>query len=74
MKHFSKFIRPGAKRIAWKMEDKDIMCTALENKDGSIVVVLFNPTANSKSININLKDKKLQTNLNGEAIQTVLIK
>jgi hypothetical protein len=46
----------------------------LENKDGSIVVVLFNPTANSKSININLKDKKLQTNLNGEAIQTVLIK
>jgi glucosylceramidase len=74
MKHFSKFIRPGAKRIAWKMEDKDIICTALENKDGSIVVVLFNPTANSKSININLKDKKLQTNLNGEAIQTVLIK
>ena len=73
MKHFSKFIRPDAKRIAWKMEDKDIMCTALENKDGSIVVVLFNPTANAKSININLKDKKLQTNLNGEAIQTIII-
>jgi glucosylceramidase len=73
MKHFSKFIRPGAKRIAWKMEDKDIMCTALENKDGSIVVVLFNPTADKKNIEIKHKGNLLHTNLNGEAIQTIVI-
>ena len=74
MKHFSKYIRPEAKRIAWKIDSKDIVCTAVENKDGSIVVVIFNPTTDTKNIKIKLKENTINTTLNGEAIQTILIK
>jgi glucosylceramidase len=73
MKHFSKYIRPEAKRIAWKMDDEDIMCTALENKDGSIVVVLFNTTLSTKNVSIKLNGKTITTTLDKEAIQTIVI-
>lgn len=74
MKHFSKYIRPGAKRIAWKMDDEDIACTAVENKDGSIVVVLFNQSTKVKNIHINIEGKSIRSSLDGEAIQTILVK
>jgi glucosylceramidase len=40
--HFSKFIRPGAKRIASSSMKDDLLTTAFQNKDGSIVVVVMN--------------------------------
>jgi glucosylceramidase len=42
--HFSKFIRPGAKRIASSTMSDDLLSTAFQNKDGSIVVVVMNNT------------------------------
>jgi glucosylceramidase len=40
--HFSKFIRPGAKRIAVASSRAQLLATGFLNTDGSIVVVVMN--------------------------------
>ena len=41
---FSKFIRPGAQRIAASSNRSDLMTTSFINKDGKVVVVVMNQT------------------------------
>ena len=40
--HFSKFIRPGAKRIACSSSRAQLLSTAFQNTDGTIAVVVMN--------------------------------
>ena len=40
--HFSKFIRPGAKRIISSASRSPLLTTAFKNTDGSIAVVVMN--------------------------------
>jgi len=42
--HFSKFIRPGAKRIQASPSRTALMATAFQNTDGSLTVVVMNST------------------------------
>ncbi len=42
--HFSKFIRPGAKRIICSSNSDDLLATAFQNSDGKIAVVVLNTT------------------------------
>ncbi|RYD87224.1 MAG: glycosyl hydrolase, partial [Sphingobacteriales bacterium] len=44
--HFSKFIRPGAKRIACSSSRDSLATTAFRNTDGSLAVVVLNTSAN----------------------------
>lgn len=73
MAHFSKYIRPGAKVITHKNSDESLMATAVQNPDGSIVVVLFNETKTPKSIKLSLHKNTLDFTINAQAIQTVVI-
>jgi glucosylceramidase len=73
MAHFSKFIRPGAKRIGFQNSDEGILVTAAENPDESIVVVILNQGTDAKSITISLDDRNTGIQINGQAIQTVII-
>ncbi len=41
--HFSKFIRPGAKRIISASSRSSLITTAFQNPDGKIVVIVMNP-------------------------------
>lgn len=50
--HFSRFIRPGAFRIACSSTSDDLLATAFINPDGSVSVVILNKTA--KDIRYNL--------------------
>jgi glucosylceramidase len=43
--HFSKFIRPGAKRIISSSMHDDLLTTAFQNPDGSLAVVILNCSA-----------------------------
>jgi glucosylceramidase len=43
MGHFSKFIRPGAKRIISASSRGQLLTTAFINTDGKIAVVVMNP-------------------------------
>jgi glucosylceramidase len=42
--HFSKFIQPGAKRIASSPSRSQLLSTAFLNPDGKVTVVVMNPT------------------------------
>jgi glucosylceramidase len=74
MSHFSKFIRPGAVKIGCNISNKDLLATAVQNPDGSIAVVIFNPTEIEQSIEINTFNDKKNISISAKALQTVVLK
>lgn len=70
--HFSKYIRPGAKRIGLACSDEALQVTAVEQED-NIVVVLLNEGEASKTFSINLNGQSVNLQISGKAIQTVVI-
>ena len=44
--HFSRFIKPGAKRISAAASRSQLITTAFKNPDGSVVVVVMNQGTN----------------------------
>ncbi|PSJ74112.1 glycosyl hydrolase family 30 [Sphingobacteriales bacterium UPWRP_1] len=71
--HFSRFIRPGAVRIGSTTNNSNLMVTAAHNPDGTIAVVLFNPTPEAKGIKLFLHGKETEFTISAKAIQTVLL-
>jgi glucosylceramidase len=73
MSHFSKYMRPGAEVIGVENTDKDLMVTAAKNPDGSIAVVVFNEGNTKKDFKLSLNDKKIDLQIDKQAIQTIII-
>lgn len=73
MKQFSRYIRPGATRIGFKNPDKDLMVTAVENTDGSVVVIVLNMGNESKEFNLQMEDQASPILIQGKALQTIVI-
>jgi glucosylceramidase len=74
MAHFSKFMRPGAVKIGCKINQNEIMATAVENPDGTIALAIFNPTDKNITIELRLSTNKKNISINAKALQTVVIK
>jgi glucosylceramidase len=72
--HFSKFIRPGARRIAVSSNRTTLQTTAFVNKDGSIVVVVMNTTDKAMSYHLCLKGKAAVTESLPHSIATLIIR
>lgn len=72
--HFSKFIMPGAKRIAFSKYTSDIEVTAFKNPDGSIAIVLMNRNNFSKEYTICMNDISVHDNLDSHAIVSYVVK
>ena len=73
MSHFSRYIRPGAKRIEITLSDNSILATACKNPDGSIAVIVFNDGDASMRMQLSLGDKIADIQINAKSIQTVII-
>ena len=73
MAHFSKFIRPGAVKIGCNINDKDVAATAVANPDGTIAVVVFNPTEQQKTIQISIFNQTKSISISAKALQTIVI-
>ncbi|MEQ9188427.1 MAG: glycoside hydrolase family 30 protein [Cryomorphaceae bacterium] len=73
MTHFSKYIRPGAKRIGFEISDEDLMATAAQNPDGSVCVVVLNMTDEPKRFSLELNGQSECIEIKGEALQTMVI-
>ena len=71
--HFSKYIRPGAHRIGFESNTEDLMVTAVQNKDGSIAVVVLNMKKEPKDFEIKLNGKTQHISIAKQAIQTIII-
>lgn len=73
MMHFSKYIRPGAVRIGFENPDSNLMMTAAQNPDGSIVVVILNMNLESKNIKLTRGNSSVEVQISAQAIQTIII-
>jgi glucosylceramidase len=71
--HFSKFIRPGAKRIISSSTVDNLLTTAFQNKDGSIAVVVMNEAAAEHPFMISMHEKVASTSIPAHAIMTIVI-
>lgn len=74
MAHFSKYIRPGAKRIGFNTTDESLLVTAAKNPDGTIAVVVLNMDTDPKNVELSMEGRSKQLKISPQAIQTLLVK
>lgn len=70
--HFSKFIRPGARRIACSSNRAQLLATAFQNLDGSIAVVVMNAGDTPVSYRMYAGDQAVETVSLPHSIVTLL--
>ncbi len=73
MRHFSRYIRPGAVRIGVDCGIEGLMVTALENPDGSIVVEILNQAPHDERFSLELDAESVEIAIPGSALQTIII-
>jgi glucosylceramidase len=71
--HFSKFIRPGAKRIASTSSRGQLLTTAFLNKDGSIAVIVMNQTKEKIEYRVWINGEAAPVVALPRSIQTIII-
>lgn len=71
--HFSKFIRPGAKRIISVSSTNSLLTTAFKNEDGSLAIVVMNQSDKTIKYSITLQSETAQVNTLPHSIQTIYI-
>lgn len=72
--HFSKFIQEGAKRISTAASRSQLLTTAFQNPDGSLVVVVMNQTGKTTPFFLWIDGKAVQSNSLAHSINTYIIK
>jgi glucosylceramidase len=73
MGHFSKFIRPGAKRIISSASRGQFLTTAFQNTNGSIVVIVMNPSDDLIPYHMSIGNKAVSVIGLPHSIQTLVI-
>lgn len=68
--HFSKFIKPGAKRIESASSRSPLITTAFQNPDGKIAVVVMNGTDKELPFYLWVSGKAAQTSSRAHSIMT----
>lgn len=71
--HFSKYIRPGAKRIGFSSYHSSLQTCAFKNKDNSIVVVILNRSNEDLDINLRCDGNIAQIKIIKHSIYTLII-
>ena len=71
--HFSKFIKPGAKRISAASSKSFLITTAFQNVDGTIAVVVMNQTDKAEAFLVWLNGKSITSSLPKRSISTFVI-
>ena len=71
--HITKYIKPGAKRIAHSKYTNKIEVTTFQNLDNSIIIVLLNRTNETQKYVINLQDELYFSSIKPHSIITHII-
>ena len=71
--HFSKFIRPGAKRITIGTTANHLSATSFVNTDGSIVIVAMNEKDKEIDYMLTIDGKTAKLNMPKHSIQTIIL-
>lgn len=70
--HFSKFIRPDAKRISTASSRSNLLSTTFINPDGSLVTVVMNSSEEAIKYNLIVDKEKTIVEIPAHAIQTLV--
>lgn len=70
--HFSKFIRPEAKRIATSVSRSNLLGTTFRNADGALVTVVMNKSDKTVRYNLIVGNEKTLVTIPSHAIQTLI--
>lgn len=70
--HFSRFIRPGARRVVCAKTHDDLESTAFLNKDGTIAVVVLNRTEQPIDFLLKVEGLQARTSIPARGIKTFL--
>ena len=70
--HFSKFIRPEAKRVSMVCSRSFLLSISFLNKDGSMVTVVMNHTDNPISDKMHIDNKAVKETILPHAMQTLV--
>lgn len=71
--HFSKFIKPGAKRIAATASRSQLLTTAFRNEDGKVVVVVMNQSNKPTPYYLWIKGEAVALNALPNSISTLVL-
>jgi len=71
--HFSKFIRPGAKRLSTGTTANHLSATSFMNTDGSIVVVALNESDEELKYLLSIDAKTANLKMPAHSIQTIIL-
>ena len=72
--HFSKFIRPGAKRIVSVSSFNSLLTTGFKNEDGSIVIVVMNDSDKDMDYSLTMQSRTAKLKTKPHSIQTIVLK
>ncbi len=72
--HFSKFIRPEAKRVSSASSSNNLLTTAFQNADGSLIIIVMNISDVAVNYTMNLESKTALLSILPHAIQTIILK
>jgi glucosylceramidase len=71
--HISKYVLPGARRIASKLDTPTLEQVAFENPNGEVVVVLMNKTAIETSVKVVLNQSEQTLRVLPRSIATIVL-
>jgi glucosylceramidase len=72
--HFSKYVKPGAKRIACSSSRDLLPSVAFQNTDGSLAVIVLNTSDNSMKYNIWIAGRAAETVSMPHSISTLIVR
>ena len=70
--HFSKFIKPGAKRVSTVSSRTFLETTTFVNEDGSYATIIMNSTDEEISYKMYVVDQKIELTITARAMQTLV--
>ena len=70
--HFSKFIRPNAKRVSSAVSRSSLLSTSFLNTDGKMVTVVMNQSSKSVTYNLMIASEKTVVTIPAHGIQTLV--
>jgi len=71
--HFSKFVKPGARRISVASTKSYLLTTAFQNTDGKIAVIVMNQGDKKQSYLICINGKSVNSTIPERSISTIVI-
>jgi len=70
--HFSKFIRPNAKRVLETISDKSLLSTSFKNANGQLITVVMNQSEKEIVYSLENQTEKTTIRIPAHAIQTIV--